>query len=305
MKSNLLIIGSSNTDMVIKTSRLPAAGETVLGGKFEIFPGGKGANQAVAAARAGAPVTFLTALGDDSFGSQSLERFKSEGMDISRIKIVPGMASGIALILVDDRGENIIAVAPGANHCLLASDLQPEDFAACSHVVLQMEIPIETICQAILLAESAGCFVILNPAPAAQLPPDILSCVDVLVPNQGELGILTGMPTDTEDSMICAARNLIANGIEAVVITRGERGSLLVDEERVLPVPSIPVQAVDTVGAGDCFTGCLAAGLCRGMEIEEALHFATAAASLSVQHSGAQPSFPSREQIEFQMKGLS
>ncbi|MHB9026002.1 MAG: ribokinase [Armatimonadota bacterium] len=293
--ARLLVIGSTNTDMVIDVPKLPGPGETVLGGEFRLTPGGKGANQAVAAARAGGQVTFLTALGDDAFGAESRRRFAAEGIDTRDISTKTGTPSGVALIMVDARGENLIAVAPGAN-----SQLTPEDvdaaadaFAGARMVILQLEIPSDTVMRAVSRAQ---CPVLLNPAPmpADGLPDALLRQVSILTPNEHELRALAPDAPSVE----AAAEQVLGRGPRALVVTRGARGAAVFTREESFEVPALPVTAVDTVGAGDCFSACLGVALAEGRQLRDAVHFAVTAAALSVTKPGAQAAMPTRDEIE-------
>ncbi|MHB9130257.1 MAG: ribokinase [Armatimonadota bacterium] len=297
-RPHIIVIGSTNTDMVVETPALPEPGETVLGGAFRMTPGGKGANQAVAAARAGGQVTFVTAVGDDTFGMESRERFVREGIETRYVFTKPGMPSGVALILVDACGENMIAVAPGANAVLTTDDLAQA--AAVFHqarmVILQMEIPLESAIDAAARAAAAGCTVLLNPAPmpAAGLPDTLLRHVDILTPNEGELLALTPGTKSVEE----AAARVLACGPEILVVTRGKRGAAVFTRDGAFEVPAIPVNAVDTVGAGDCFSACLGVALAEGHSLPDAVRFAVAAAGLSTTTPGAQEAMPERAAIE-------
>ncbi len=298
MKKKILVIGSSNTDMVVYTKHLPAPGETVMGGEFKVFAGGKGANQAVAAARSGAEVAFLGAFGEDSFGAERIADLDREGIDTSRVKRMKDVSSGVALIMVDSHAENIISVAPGANDRLLPSDLDRIEFSEFGSVVIQMEIPLETVESAIERAARAGCFTILNPAPAWPLSKRVLKNVDLLVPNRGELEIVVGTPLPGEDALIPSARKILEDGPRNLVVTLGSKGSLLVEPKGTCRIDARPVKAVDTTGAGDCFIGSLAAALSLENSLREAVEYATAAAALSVQRSGAQNSMPWLKEVE-------
>jgi len=300
--ARILVIGSTNTDMVVETPQLPAPGQTVLGGRFRMTPGGKGANQAVAAARAGAAVTFITALGDDAFGAESRQRFADEGIETRFIVNKPGVSSGVALILVDAHGENMIAVAPGANGLL-----RPEDIAAASAafhdaqmVILQLEIPLDTAGCAMAMAREAGCPVLLNPAPMPTdgLPDALLRHVTLLTPNEGELrGLARGA-----GSLADAAAGVLARGPRAVVVTQGRHGAAVFTADGTFQTPAFPITPVDTVGAGDCFSACLGVVLAEGRSLPDAVLFAAAAAALSATRPGAQESMPARKAIESMLK---
>lgn len=303
--SKLVVIGSSNTDMIIQVPRLPSPGETILGGAFTTAAGGKGANQAVAAARAGSNVTFVAAVGDDMFGEQALKGFGAEGIYTGLCVIDATAPSGVAQIFVDDDGENCIGVASGANSCLepghidRAAGLFGEDVV----VLLQLETPLETVEYAARTAKEKGCTVILNPAPAAVLPDALFASLDYVTPNANEAELLTGIPVTDESSASRAATALHERGCNNVIITRGENGVFL-SERRSSGVhsttayPAFKVEALDTTAAGDVFNGCLAARLVAGDSLDNAIHFAQAAAALSVQVLGAQDSAPKLDAIQ-------
>lgn len=293
----ILIIGSTNTDMVAEVPVLPVAGQTVLGGAFRLTPGGKGANQAVAAARAGGAVTFISAVGDDAFGRESMKRLDGEGIDTQYMLTKAGVPSGVALIMVDAQGENMIAVAPGAN-----GDLSPEDLCArrdafcdMTAVLLQLEIPLESVTTAAGLAQEAGATVLLNPAPMPPggLPDALLAYVDILTPNEGEL---RGM-VPTASTLAEAAAEVLARGLRVLVVTQGRTGATVFTREGTFTLPAYQVASVDTVGAGDCFSACLCVALAEGHSLPDALRFAMAAAALSTTKYGAQASMPRRGEI--------
>lgn len=301
-RARLTVVGSSNTDMVVRVPKLPLPGETVLGGRFLQAAGGKGANQAVAAARAGAEVAFIARLGSDVLGDQALAGFRQDRICPDFIVRDPESPSGVALILVDEHGENLIAVAPGANARLAVEDLENarEALAWADAVLLQLEIPLETAFRCIEMAAGAGKRVILNPAPAPAdpLPAAVLPRVNILVPNESELSLLSGKPTATRREQEEACRALREQSVGAVVLTRGKNGVFIADEEGFRAFPAFKVVAVDTVGAGDCFSACLAVALAEGQEPDRACRFAMAAAAISVTREGAQPSLPYRPEIE-------
>jgi ribokinase len=292
--SFILVVGSSNTDMVIQTDHLPAAGETIIGGNFFMNPGGKGANQAVAAARLGANVKFITKTGDDIFGQQAREHFQQEGIDISASVIDAGGPSGVALITVDQYGENTILVASGANARLLPNDISFDEVmpVECKAVLLQLEIPMSTVSAVINEASARNIPVILNPAPAAQLDEGLLKKISILTPNEIEASMLTGIEvTDIESGKI-ACNWLRQKGTATIVLTMGAKGALISLKDRFVHVPAPVVQAIDTTAAGDVFSGALASAMSRGLEIIEAVEFASKAASVSVTRMGAQQSVP-------------
>lgn len=303
-RARVVVVGSSNTDMVVRTRRIPAPGETVLGGDFQMVPGGKGANQAVAAARLGAEVTLVARVGADVFGEQAIASIGAAGVSTRYILRDAAAPSGVALIFVEEAGQNSIVVAPGAN-----ARLRPEDvdaarpaFAAADVVVLQLEVPLETVGRAISLAREVGKQVILNPAPAADLPAGFLEGVTVITPNEVEAAMLLGWPMDKPLDGEEAARALLDRGVSAAVVTLGPQGAAVATSGRTWRVEALPVQPVDTTAAGDCFTGALACALGEGQEIGAAVAFANAAAALSVTRPGAQPSMPTRQEVEGSMR---
>lgn len=294
----ILVIGSTNTDMVVEVPALPGAGETVLGGAFRMTPGGKGANQAVAAARAGGEVTFVTAVGDDMFGEQSRRRFADEGIHTRYVFTRPGVPSGVALIMVDAHGENVIAVAPGANSRLTHEDLAAswEAFHGSPLILMQLEIPLESVRWAAGYAAGQACTVLLNPAPmpAEGLPDELLANIDILTPNEGELLALAPGAASLEE----AAHAVLARGPRMVVVTQGRHGATAFTADGALHLPALTLNTVDTVGAGDCFSACLAVALAEGRPLPDAMRFAIVGAGLSTTLPGAQASMPSREAIE-------
>lgn len=293
-KKKILVIGSSNTDMTVKAPRIPVPGETILGGEFKMGPGGKGANQAVAAARLGGDVTFICKVGRDVFGEKSVEGYKKDGIDTSHT-LYSDKPSGVALILVDDSGENVISVAPGAN-----GDLTPEDIQsvkavieAADYVILQLEIPVESVLRAARIAFNAGACVILNPAPACELPAEIFPYISLITPNQTEIALMTGVKNDIE-----AAMNKIKDmGVGDVILTLGSKGSAILVDGKPEVIPACKVKAVDATAAGDTFCGALCVALSEGLGKAEAVAFATKASAITVQHMGAQESIPYRNEL--------
>ena len=296
----IVVIGSSNTDMIIKVPRIPRPGETILGGRFMTAAGGKGANQAVAAARAGGDVTFIACVGEDSIGTESLEGFKKGGIDVRLISRDPDYPSGVALIFVSDEGENSIAVASGANMSLTPDRIadNKDVFHSADMLVMQLESPLETVKAAAEIATEKGIPVILNPAPAQLLPDDLLEKVDILTPNESEAEILTGIPVSGIDSARAAAIVLHEKGVGKVIITLGSKGAFVSALDMQGLVPGFQVEAVDTTAAGDVFNGTLSVALSEGRDLEQAVRFANAAAAISVTKAGAQPSAPKRTEIE-------
>lgn len=298
----IVVVGSSNTDMVVKSERLPSPGETVTGGQFLMAAGGKGANQAVAAARLGAHVTFVAKVGTDMFGDQAIAGYRKEGIQTDFILRDPHSATGVALILVDQKGENLISVASGANHALSPDDVRraAEAIRTADLMVLQLEIPIETVAAAARLAAEAGVPVILDPAPApaGPLDPSLLKHVTYVKPNETEAERLTGIPVRDEASARQAAARLIESGVRCAVITMGAKGALWVDAARSGFVHGVSVKAVDSTAAGDAFSGALACALARGTALDEAVRYAGVVAAISVTRLGAQPSLPTAEEVE-------
>lgn len=305
-RSGIVVVGSSNTDMIVRVPRLPRPGETVLGEDFVIAGGGKGANQAVAARRLGAPVTFVVRLGQDIFGEQSLSRFTAEGIDTGYVVRDPDAPSGVALIYVGEDGENMIAVASGANARLGLDDVRraAPAIARSQVLVAQLEIPLPTVREALTLARAAGARTILNPAPAprAPLPDDLYPLIDVLNPNRSEAELLSGVAVSDLATAGQAGHALLRRGVGAVVITLGGQGALVVSPAGSQPIPAYPVRAIDTVGAGDAFTAGLAVALAQGASRTDAARYASAVAALATTKPGAQPSLPTEEEVRAFLK---
>jgi len=289
----VVVVGSANTDMILQSDRLPQAGETVLGGRFSTAAGGKGANQAVAAARLGAEVAFVARLGQDWLGDQALANYRAEHIDCAFITRDAALPSGVALIMVDAAGENLIGVAPGANGALRPEHVELAEavFAGASALLVQLEIPLDTVAAALRLARRHGVRAILNPAPAAALPDDLIADV-WLTPNETELSRLTGGAVASAAEAEAGARQLLARGARGVVVTLGKAGALSLDAQARWHAPGFNVQAVDTTAAGDAFNGGLACALARGEALPGAMRYANAVAALSVTKLGAQPSLP-------------
>jgi ribokinase len=300
MKPYILVIGSSNTDMVVKADRLPAPGETILGGTFLMTAGGKGANQAVAAARLGGDVVFIVKVGDDIFGRQAIKSFKEEGIDTNYAITDPVNPSGVALITVDAKAENCIVVASGANAHLTPGDLYKAEHQIknASLILMQLEIPLETVEYVAEIAAQNNIKLILNPAPACALPDELLSKVSIITPNQKETEMLTGVKIVDKESAQTAAELLAEKGIETVILTLGANGALVFHGNHFDWVPAPVVNAADTTAAGDVFNGALAVAIAEGKNLEEAVLFANTAAALSVTKMGAQASAPTRREVE-------
>jgi len=296
----IAVVGSSNMDLVVKSNRIPAVGETILGGDFIMVPGGKGANQAVAAAKLGAEVYFVAKLGNDVFAEQSLGNFRKETVNTKYVIQTGEAPSGVALILVDEGGNNLIVVAPGANQTLLPADVEnaESDIASCGAVVAQLEVPLETIEFAAKVANDLKVPFVLDPAPARELGPELLSMVDVLTPNETEAQILTGIEVTDEESARAASRNLLERDVKAVILTLGDKGFLLADKEETRYVSAHKVDAVDSTAAGDAFTGSLAVGIAENKALSDAALFANYVAALSVTKMGAQSSMPTLGEVE-------
>jgi len=298
---HVIVVGSLNMDLVVRMPRIPQPGETLLGGVFKTFPGGKGANQAVAAARLGAHVTMIGCVGGDAFGQQMRDTLTAEGIDTTYVLVHPESASGVALIQVDAKGQNSIAVASGANFQLTSADVEKAmlSIGKFDVLVMPLETPLETIYTAAQIASRKGAKVLLNPAPAQVLEKDLLQLVDILLPNEYEVGLMTGASQENAD-IHQSAEKLISLGVKNLIVTLGNQGALFFDGKTNtdMLIPACPLQAVDSTAAGDCFVGALAVGLCEGKPIPAAAEFASAAAAISVTRVGAQPSLPSRDEVE-------
>jgi ribokinase len=295
----IIVIGSSNTDMVIKTQKLPTPGETILGGTFLMNPGGKGANQAVAAARLGGKVTFITKRGNDLFGNQAVGLLMREGIDTQYIIKDPELPSGVALITVDSAGENIIVVAPGSNGNLLQEDIPSSILGSGNYdiLLLQLEIPISTVEYAAVTAMKNNTRVILNPAPACQLPDNLLKHTWLITPNETEAEIISGVKITDIASAEKAAVIIRNRGVRNVIITLGETGAYVMSDEFTGLIPGIKVTPVDTTAAGDVFNGAIAVAISEGQGLQEAVIFANKAAAISVTRMGAQASVPYRNEL--------
>lgn len=302
--NKVLVVGSLNMDMVVAVNAIPKAGETVLASKMEKFHGGKGANQAVACSRFGAKTYMVGAVGDDEDGQALLKSMNDSGIDTNGVKICKTEKTGTAWITVDRDGENSIVVISGSNSLVSKEDIDANEelFEKADIVLLQLEIPMETVEYAIDKGKSYGCRIILNPAPGARLSMDILSKIDIITPNESELDILVSNDESSdrlEDAKkLKEAQKLLEYGVDNVVCTLGEKGALLVNKNGYAEFPGCLVKAIDTTGAGDCFNGVLAAELANNSSIEEAIETAVKASSLSVTKKGAQSSMPSRQDVD-------
>ncbi|MCD6099044.1 MAG: ribokinase [Candidatus Marinimicrobia bacterium] len=299
-ENKIVVVGSSNTDMVIKVKNLPKPGETVIGKEFYIAAGGKGANQAVAAARLGADVTFIAKVGKDMFGDRAIANFQESGINTDFVFRDEKNPSGVALIFVDEKGENSIAVSPGSNANLVKENIKLaiDEIKKAVIMLIQLEIPIETVEYAVNVAKQHNVKVILNPAPARKLSDQLLKRVDIITPNESEAEILTGLKIVDDISAAKAAEALIQKGVGNVVITLGERGAFLYTKSDNMLIPTKRVNAVDTTAAGDAFNGGLAFALGSGMSLKDAIHFANFVGAYSVTRKGAQPSMPNYDEVK-------
>ncbi|RMF87841.1 MAG: ribokinase [Nitrospinota bacterium] len=300
MRAHIVVLGSANTDLTVKADRLPRPGETVTGGEFMVSYGGKGANQALAALKVGATVHLLAKIGTDAYGNLLYEHLIRSGLPPEGLVRDPEAPAGVALIAIDREGNNQIIVAPGSNWRFSVQDLQALTLfpAGTSLLLTQLEIPLPTVEQGLRLARAQGITTILNPAPATPLPSSIYPLVDILTPNEREAGDLAGMEVTGLEEAERAAAVLQSRGCRQVIVTLGAQGALLYSGGRGEHFPAFPVQAIDTVAAGDAFNGALAAALAMHRPLSEAIRFANAAGALSTTQRGAQESLPAREAIE-------
>lgn len=305
----IVVVGSLNADLVVDVTRFPAPGETLTGQAFETVPGGKGANQACAAARLGAAVAMVGRVGSDAHGGPLVAALAASGADVRFVGTETGASTGVALITRDRTGQNTIVVVPGANGTLSPDRLQPalETIRRARVVLLQLEVPLDTVLLAAREARSGGAVVLLDPAPACALPDGLLQQVDFLTPNETELAVLAGLPPEREmsrDEMAGVAARLLERGVKHVLVKRGARGAMLWSADGTSrEVPAFPVTPVDTTAAGDAFNGALAVALAEGRPLDEALRFAAAAAAVSVTRPGAQPSMPTRTEVLTMVNG--
>ena len=295
------VVGSNMIDLVTYVDRMPVRGETLEAPSFAMGHGGKGANQAVAAARLGAEVVMVTNVGDDVFADATIRNFQSVGIDIKHVRRVAGASSGVAPIFVEKSGENSILIVPGANNALSPADVESaaEDLKSCDLILLQLEVPLETVYATIAFGKANRIKTLLNPAPAnPRLSLEKIRDVTLFAPNETELAALTGLPVDSEDEVAAAAQSLIARGIEAVVVTLGARGALLVTASQRRRIAPVKVEAVDTTGAGDAFIGSFACAYAGGSTLEDALNFAARYAADSVTRRGTQKSYATRREFD-------
>jgi len=298
-REGVLVVGSANMDMVVSTARFPRPGETVLGRSFAMFPGGKGANQAVACAKLGGTVTFIGRMGKDVFRDRLFDSMRHDGVTMRRVTIDPSLPTGIAVITVDRTGQNQIMVASGSNMALLPADIDRHKaaFGEARVLLVQLETPLPAVQRAVALATKKGLTVILNPAPARRLPKSLLKMVDCLTPNENELSVLSGLPVNGLAAAERAARKLMDMGVRSVLVTMGAKGCMAVTPGGSRIFPSYKVRAVDTTAAGDAFNGALAFGLAAGLSLEAAVPFANGVAALSVTKMGAQSSMPGMKEV--------
>jgi len=296
--NQIFVIGSSNTDMVVKTAELPLPGETILGGTFFMNAGGKGANQAVAAARLGGNVTLVTKLGNDIFGKQTMEGFKKENIDTKYVFLDNNNPSGTALIIVNAEGENCIVVAPGANANLLPSDIERvKNIGEASIILMQLEIPIHTIEYVAKLAKSNHQKLIINPAPAQNLDDELLRGLFLITPNETEAFLLTGIKVVDEATASTASQVFLKKGVKNVIITLGREGAYFQNDNLKIKINATAVKTLDTTAAGDTFNGAISVAITENMDWEKALQFSVQAASISVTRMGAQSSVPYRKEL--------
>ncbi len=295
----ILVIGSSNTDLIANVDKFPAAGETVQGKFFLQAMGGKGANQALAARRVGGDVIFVTCLGNDANGKNALNQYKQEGLDVTLSRVVENVPTGTAMILVNGQGENCIVITPGANHELTPATIEEirDEIESASIMVLQMEIPFQSVQKACELAVKSGTPILLNVAPARKVEASLLKLVDILVVNETEIEMISGLRI-SESGEEGVIDKLLAIGAKTIILTLGAKGCIIKSNERNLRVPAFRVKPVDTTAAGDTFCGALAAQLSKGTDLVEAVKFATAAAAICVTRMGAQPSIPTRQEVQ-------
>lgn len=299
-KPKVTVVGSFNTDLLVRTRRMPVKGETILGGPYLTGPGGKGANQAVAAARLGAEVAMVVQLGKDDFGDRAEENLRREGIQADYVLRTERTHTGVAFIIVDDAGDNMIVVASGANEFLSPTDVDAarEAIAKADILLLDLEVPMETVERAATLAHDLGVRVVLNPAPGQPLSAELLRRVDVLTPNETEAHLITGLPMSNLEEAKTAGNHLLTQGVGAVAITLGALGALIITDEGTQHIPGWQVQVVDTTGAGDAFNGALAVALAEAQPLPQAVAFANAAAALQVTRIGTAPAMPLRAEVE-------
>lgn len=309
---NIIVVGSLNADLVVRAPRFPQPGETISGEDLKIIPGGKGANQSVAAARQGASVAMVGRVGNDSFGPELINNLKQNGVDTAHVQIDTETATGTATIIVDANGQNSIVLSPGGNGRVSPADVDNVSFSAYKLLLLQLEIPVEPVLAAARRAKENGLQILLNPAPARALPEELIALPDFIVPNEGELSLLTNHPVHDVSSAENAAKALLARGAQTVIVTLGANGALIVNKEITKYIPSFKVDVVDTTAAGDAFIGGFAVKLLESdsllstqahalsgsLALQEAVRYGCACGALSATKFGAQPSLPTKEDVE-------
>ena len=296
--NNILVVGSMNADLVVRSPRFPKPGETISGEDLQIIPGGKGANQAVAAARQGASVSMVGRVGNDSFGPQLINNLQRNSVDTSHVQTDSQAATGTATIIVDANGQNSIVLSPGGNGKVSPADVDSVSFSDHQLLLLQLEIPLEPVLAAARRAKENGLRVVLNPAPARPLPEELISLSDFIVPNEPELSMLTDQPVNDIASAEKAAKIVLERGAQTVIVTLGANGALIVNKEMIRHIPSFSVEIVDTTAAGDAFIGGFASALLQNKSLEEAVRYGCACGALATTKFGAQPSMPTKEEVE-------
>jgi ribokinase len=296
--SNIIVVGSLNADLVVRSPRFPQPGETISGEDLKIIPGGKGANQAVASARQGTSTAMVGRVGNDSFGPELIDNLQQNGVDTAHVQTDPASATGTAIIVVDANGQNSIVLSPGGNGRVTPVDIEQVTFSDYQLLLLQLEIPVDAVLAAAKRAKEHGLLVLLNPAPARSLPGELLALADFLVPNESELSLLTDMPANDIPSAENAAKTLLGRGIQNVIVTLGANGALIVNQQGTKHIPSFKVEVVDTTAAGDAFIGGFASALLQNKSMQDAVRYGCACGALAATRFGAQPSLPNKEEVE-------